>query len=282
MERGSGMRMIASPGPGRLVERVVTTAHCPHERSATRRGTGVLRRPCGDLGRPVPGRRTRLRTGRGRTGSAARRHRARPRRGTGRALGQLRQHVGEAGLVVAIDVTWHMLTAARDAGRDRDAALVLADSVRLPLADSSCDAVFAAGIIHHLPEPDHGLIELRRVTRPIGAPRDLPPDRPRCTRRPARPNAVRPGPPQRAQPRPPARTSRLDVERPRRQRRALPRPRERGSDPYSSGSRRSARRSSGVTAAGQPVGIESLTPVLAAAVLGAFRERRLPWTACSA
>jgi SAM-dependent methyltransferase len=86
--------------------------------------------------------------------------------GTGRALGRLRQHVGEAGLIVAIDVTWQMLTVVGDAGRDRDAALVLADAVRLPLADSSCDAVFAAGIIHHLPGPDHGLIELRRVTRP--------------------------------------------------------------------------------------------------------------------
>ena len=85
--------------------------------------------------------------------------------GTGRALGPLRAQVGQAGRVVAIDMTWQMLTVARDAGRDRDAALVLADAVRLPLADGVCDAVFAAGIVHHLPAPDHGLIELRRVTR---------------------------------------------------------------------------------------------------------------------
>ncbi len=88
--------------------------------------------------------------------------------GTGRALGPLRAQVGAAGRVVAIEVTWQMLTAARDAGRDREAALVLADALRLPLADGACDAVFAAGIIHHLPEPDHGLVELRRVTRRSG------------------------------------------------------------------------------------------------------------------
>ena len=86
--------------------------------------------------------------------------------GTGRALGPLRAQVGAAGRVVAIDVTWEMLTVARDAGRDRDAALVLADAVRLALADGACDSVFAAGIIHHLPAPHHGLIQLRRVTRP--------------------------------------------------------------------------------------------------------------------
>lgn len=28
------------------------------------------------------------------------------------------------------------------------------------------DAVFAAGLIHHLPPPDHGLIELARITAP--------------------------------------------------------------------------------------------------------------------
>ena len=79
--------------------------------------------------------------------------------GTGRALGSLRAQVGAAGRVVALDVTWEMLTVARDA------ALVLADAVRLSLADGACDSVFAAGIIHHLPAPDHGLIELWRVTR---------------------------------------------------------------------------------------------------------------------
>ena len=32
--------------------------------------------------------------------------------------------------------------------------------------DDVVDAVFAAGLIHHLPPPDHGLIELARITAP--------------------------------------------------------------------------------------------------------------------
>ena len=40
--------------------------------------------------------------------------------GTGRALGALRAAVGDAGRVVAVDVTWQMLTAAGTAGRGRD------------------------------------------------------------------------------------------------------------------------------------------------------------------
>ena len=58
-----------------------------------------------------------------------------------------------------------MLDAASRAGRDSFGALVSADAGRLPFADGRFDAVFAAGILHHLPPPDHGLVELWRVTR---------------------------------------------------------------------------------------------------------------------
>jgi SAM-dependent methyltransferase len=85
--------------------------------------------------------------------------------GTGRALRPLRDQVGAGGLVVGIDVTAEMLGAARQAGRAHHGALVGADGGRLPFADGCFDAVFAAGILHHLPEPDHGLIELTRITR---------------------------------------------------------------------------------------------------------------------
>ena len=44
-----------------------------------------------------------------------------------------------------------MLTVARDAGHDRDAALVLADALRLPLADGSCGAGLRGR--HHPPPP---------------------------------------------------------------------------------------------------------------------------------
>ena len=88
--------------------------------------------------------------------------------GTGRALPALRQVVGPGGTVIAIDVTPEMLGQVKAAGRSSHAALVLADARRLPLADNSADAVFAAGLVTHLPDAEAGLGELARVTRPGG------------------------------------------------------------------------------------------------------------------
>ncbi|MGW4444995.1 class I SAM-dependent methyltransferase [Streptomyces sp. NPDC004682] len=88
--------------------------------------------------------------------------------GTGRALPFLRSAVGSKGAVIGADLTPAMLRAAVDAGRDRDAALLLADVVALPLRSESLDAVFAAGLIAHLPEPAENLRELARVVRPGG------------------------------------------------------------------------------------------------------------------
>ncbi|MCL2584698.1 MAG: class I SAM-dependent methyltransferase [Streptosporangiales bacterium] len=88
--------------------------------------------------------------------------------GTGRAVPALRAAVGPSGTVVALDLTPEMLQEARPrcaAARD---ALVLADARRLPLAGSSADAVFAAGLVMHLPDPESGFAELARVTRPGG------------------------------------------------------------------------------------------------------------------
>jgi SAM-dependent methyltransferase len=85
--------------------------------------------------------------------------------GTGRAIPPLRAAVGSAGTVIAIDLTPEMLTEAVRHGRERDAHLVLADVARLPLADGSLDAVFAAGLIPHLSDPVSGLRELARVCR---------------------------------------------------------------------------------------------------------------------
>jgi len=88
--------------------------------------------------------------------------------GTGRALPALRAAVGPAGAVVGVDLTEQMLLAAAGLGRDRDAALVLADARSLPLRDAAADVVFAAGLVHHLPDADAGLTELARVTAPGG------------------------------------------------------------------------------------------------------------------
>ncbi|MER7510381.1 methyltransferase domain-containing protein [Streptomyces lavendulae] len=88
--------------------------------------------------------------------------------GTGRALTPLRAAVGPAGTVLGVDLTERMLAAAREAGRDADGTLLLADVARLPLRDGSLDAVFAAGLIAHLPDPAANLSELARVVRPGG------------------------------------------------------------------------------------------------------------------
>ncbi|MEW2163745.1 class I SAM-dependent methyltransferase [Streptomyces sp. NPDC007084] len=88
--------------------------------------------------------------------------------GTGRALPPLRAAVGPAGVVVGADLTRGMLEAAVRAGRDSDGRLLLADVAALPLRSESLDAVFAAGLIAHLPNPVDNLRELARVVRPGG------------------------------------------------------------------------------------------------------------------
>ncbi|MFJ1596663.1 class I SAM-dependent methyltransferase [Streptomyces sp. NPDC088261] len=88
--------------------------------------------------------------------------------GTGRALPALRDAVGPAGTVLGVDLTAAMLDAAVRAGRHRSGLLVRADVAVLPVRDGALDAVFAAGLIAHLPQPAEGLAELARVVRPGG------------------------------------------------------------------------------------------------------------------
>ncbi|MFE3608081.1 class I SAM-dependent methyltransferase, partial [Streptomyces goshikiensis] len=88
--------------------------------------------------------------------------------GTGRALTPLRAAVGPAGTVLGADLTPQMLAAAQQAGRAADGALLLTDVARLPLRDAALDAVFAAGLIAHLPDPEANLRELARVVHPGG------------------------------------------------------------------------------------------------------------------
>lgn len=85
--------------------------------------------------------------------------------GTGRALPPLRAAVGPSGVVLGADLTPAMLEAAVRAGRGADGQLLLADVAALPLRSESLDAVFAAGLIAHLPHPATNLRELARVVR---------------------------------------------------------------------------------------------------------------------
>ncbi|WP_406466121.1 methyltransferase domain-containing protein [Streptomyces sp. NBC_00111] len=88
--------------------------------------------------------------------------------GTGRALPALRTAVGPGGTVLGADLTPAMLDAALRAGRGTSGALLLADVGQLPLRAGALDAVFAAGLVSHLPHPARGLEELARVVRPGG------------------------------------------------------------------------------------------------------------------
>jgi SAM-dependent methyltransferase len=88
--------------------------------------------------------------------------------GTGRALPPLREAVGPDGSVIAVDLTPEMLAAARPKSNAARAAVILADARSLPFADASADAIFAAGLVNHLPDTEAGLRELARVTRAGG------------------------------------------------------------------------------------------------------------------
>jgi SAM-dependent methyltransferase len=88
--------------------------------------------------------------------------------GTGRALTPLRAAVGASGVVLGADLTPAMLQAAVRAGRADDGQLLLADVAALPMRSHALDAVFAAGLIAHLPQPGENLQELARVVRPGG------------------------------------------------------------------------------------------------------------------
>ncbi|MGI8332440.1 class I SAM-dependent methyltransferase [Actinomadura scrupuli] len=85
--------------------------------------------------------------------------------GTGRAVPLLRQAVGAAGHVIAVDLTPEMVRVAAGKGRGAQAALLLADTLRLPLRTGCVDATLAAGLLSHLPDPAAALAELARVTR---------------------------------------------------------------------------------------------------------------------
>jgi SAM-dependent methyltransferase len=88
--------------------------------------------------------------------------------GTGRALPVLREQVGPDGVLLAIDATPEMLRVARPRATATGAALILADAMALPLPANTLDAIFAAGLLSHLPDPILGLSEFGRVSTDSG------------------------------------------------------------------------------------------------------------------
>ena len=73
---------------------------------------------------------------------------------------------GHAGPLVGADLSPGMLMAAQ--GRAPGAALLVADATALPIPDAATDLTLAMHMLYHVPEPEHAVRELRRVTRPGG------------------------------------------------------------------------------------------------------------------
>jgi SAM-dependent methyltransferase len=88
--------------------------------------------------------------------------------GTGRALPCLRGAVGPEGTVIALDATPEMLSEAARLGRAAVASLLVGDGEVLPFRDGAFDAIFTAGFVPHLTDPEAGLAELARVCVPGG------------------------------------------------------------------------------------------------------------------
>jgi SAM-dependent methyltransferase len=86
--------------------------------------------------------------------------------GAGRALPGLRRAAGPLATVVGVDVTPEMLDAARHAQAEARARLLLVDVRALPFRACSVDAFFAAGLLHHVPDPDAVLRHLAATAAP--------------------------------------------------------------------------------------------------------------------
>ena len=71
-------------------------------------------------------------------------------------------------LVISVDVTLECLKPDQLETGPRPPAFVQATAPRLPLADSSLDAVLAVMTFHCLPEPEQVMAEAARVLRPGG------------------------------------------------------------------------------------------------------------------
>jgi SAM-dependent methyltransferase len=89
----------------------------------------------------------------------------------GPGLGTDHAQIARAGArAYAIDLTIGHLqsTRRRFALEGRVARLARADAERLPFGDASFDAVYSFGVLHHTPDTQAAVDEIRRVLRPGG------------------------------------------------------------------------------------------------------------------
>jgi SAM-dependent methyltransferase len=91
--------------------------------------------------------------------------------GSGLVAFRAAEAVGPYGKVVGIDVSGHMLDAARrraEERRVRNASFERMDAEDLQLPDASFNVVLCALGLMYMPEPEQALREMRRVLRPGG------------------------------------------------------------------------------------------------------------------
>ena len=70
--------------------------------------------------------------------------------------------------IEAVDLDPKMISIAQKNNKDRTINFSVADATTLPFKDKSFDAIFDFGIIHHIPDWEKCLVELKRVLKPGG------------------------------------------------------------------------------------------------------------------
>jgi ubiquinone/menaquinone biosynthesis C-methylase UbiE len=70
--------------------------------------------------------------------------------------------------IASFDLSQRMLKRASKRNRGSRIHYVSADLTKLPYADDSFDAIVCGWVLEHLPDPRHGLKELKRILRPGG------------------------------------------------------------------------------------------------------------------
>jgi demethylmenaquinone methyltransferase/2-methoxy-6-polyprenyl-1,4-benzoquinol methylase len=88
--------------------------------------------------------------------------------GSGRLTPYLLQAVGETGLVVGVDFASQMIDIARRKYQTPNLIFLLADVMKMPLADNFFDRIICLALFPHLPEKPRALKEFYRLLKPNG------------------------------------------------------------------------------------------------------------------
>jgi arsenite methyltransferase len=88
--------------------------------------------------------------------------------GPGTVTASLARAAGEEGLALGVDISEAMLTRAVRNEAGPQVGFLRADAQRLPLRDSTVDAVVSLAVLQLIPNPAAALAEIARVLRPGG------------------------------------------------------------------------------------------------------------------